>query len=120
MPTCVPSITKNPLVRFPSTWRDPVGKPLTDSAIAQYAREGAYGPAEQLKQQQRDHAKIIDGILRLGQTCQHCKDAIGQYMRFSYLPCAGYYCNACREDFKHEEQKKREARRKYHRIDAFE
>lgn len=110
----------NPRARVPSSWRDPIGKPLTDSIIRQYAREGVYGPDEQRKQQAIDHANIVDGVLRLGQQCQGCKDAIGQYMRFSYLPCAGYYCNTCREGYKHAREEERKARLRYWDAKTFE
>ena len=122
MPVVVPTITKDPLVHLPSTWKDPIGKPLTDSAIEQYAREGFYGPDEKAKQLARDHARIVAGVLMLARLCELCKDGktLGQFMNFSYLPRAGYYCNSCREAFKHEKEAKRIARLKRRSIDAFD
>src|SRR6267378_8701171 len=103
MPTVIPTITKNPHVRFPSTWQDAIGKPLTDSAIRQYAREGFYGPDEKRRQESRDRARVIEGILMLARPCERCKDnkTLGDFMRFSYLPKSGYFCNSCREHYKH-------------------
>ncbi len=122
MPELIPTVTKNPHIRFPSTWKDPRGKPLTDSAIRQYARKGLYGPDEQRKQQARDKAVIRAGIVMLAQLCQNCKDnkTLGAYMNFSYLPKAGYYCDTCRTHFKDEKENAEQERRKWHSIHAFE
>jgi hypothetical protein len=122
MPTTIPTITKNPHVRFPSTWRDAIGKPLTDSQIRQYAREGFYGPDEKQKQLARDHAKIVEGVLMLARPCETCKDnkTLGSFMRFSYLPKAGYYCDTCRADFKTTHEKAIQERRKWYSINAFD
>lgn len=120
MPTCIPTVTKDPTVRFPSTWKDPKGKPLTDSMIRQYAREGRYGPAEQQRQQMRDAARLFDGILVLGNLCLTCKKVVGTYQRFSYLPKAGHYCLKCRNEHRDEAERQREEKAKYSRLETFE
>ena len=47
-PQSLPQVTKDPFVRLPSTWRDAIGKRLTDARILKYQREGRYGEAAKL------------------------------------------------------------------------
>lgn len=119
MPEFVPTITKNPSVRFPSTWRDAIGKPLTDSAILAYIREGRYGPDLQRRQLARDHATIVQGRIILARKCCEC-DNLGNFMRFNYLPKAGYYCDHCRNVHKSEKEQAERKRRAFRDGTAFE
>src|SRR5438874_13586522 len=106
MPEFIPAVTKAK-VWFPSTWKDAIGRPLTDAAIRQYAREGFYGPDEQRRQRARDKANVVDGKVMLARPCERCADGkkLGNFMRFAYLPHAGYYCDACRTYYKKEKEK---------------
>jgi len=121
MPELIPSVTKAH-VHFPSTWRDPIGSPLADKAIEQYAREGFYGPNEQRAQLCRDKARIVNGKVMLARPCQRCNDGktLGAFMRFAYLPNAGYFCDACRNHYKKEKEKAIEAIRRWSRQEAYE
>jgi len=121
MPTLIPTVTKNPHIRFPSTWKDALGKPLTDRVIEQYIREGRYTKELQLAQLARDKANVVNGRTMLAKPCEVCKDGtLGNFMQFSYLPQAGYYCNSCREHYKHEKAIALAAKRKWHDISAFD
>ena len=121
MPECVPSVTKV-ACHFPSTWRDAIGKSLTDKAIEQYCREGFYGPDEQRKQKARDKANVVNGKVMLARPCERCADGkkLGNFMRFAYLPKAGYYCDACRTYYKKERAKAIEEIRKWSRMETYE
>lgn len=79
-----------------STWRDPIGPMLTNRRIAQHIREGWYGEGRRRKQLEKDYQRAArtDIVFR----CPGCgTDKAVRFIRYSYMPKAGYWCNACRE-----------------------
>jgi len=120
MPTLVPSVTKDPSIRFPSTWKDGKGKPLTNSIITQYIRLGRYGKDLQQRQLARDHATVVEGKVMLAKDCQECHKRLGHFMRFAYLPHAGYYCDHCRNTFKNAHKKSIVEKRKWSLTESYE
>ena len=52
----LPRVTKDPKVRLPSTWRDAIGAPLTDSMIRKYSKQGRYGE-EYIPKKKEKHDK---------------------------------------------------------------
>lgn len=95
-----PGVSHDPGVRFPSTWRQPVGKPLTSRRITELQREGYYGAALKLPPK-------VDA-----RPCLHCKSTINTWwMAYGYLPTCGVYCSLCRKAFKDEGLKAKEQRR---------
>ena len=64
-----PKVTMNEHVRLPSTWRDGIGKKLTDAAIKRYEKQGRYGEefrlarrAKMQKQQRKEKPELEDFI----------------------------------------------------------
>lgn len=91
----LPSVTKDPSARLPSTWRDPIGPLLTNRRIALRTREGWYGEAAKQAAQQRlksDQLRRYGIVMRCA-----CGRSDASYMAYSYLPQSGYYCPVCRE-----------------------
>jgi hypothetical protein len=100
------SVSMRPDCRFPSTWRDPVGKPLTNGRITRLMRDGWYGPDAK----QAVEARIArTGIIY---RCSCGQIATGFY-RFSYLPKQGNYCTLCVKRFRAERDKAKELDRKW-------
>jgi len=74
-----------------STWRDPIGKKLTNRIIANREAEGWYGPEAQEKAQ-----RTPSGSLGIVFRCLECGTRNGvHYLRHSYLPKPGDYCKRC-------------------------
>ncbi len=98
----------DPRVRMRSTWRDPIGKPLTDSAILRYMRNGRYGP--ELQRAAREAEKAVTGsVFRCD--CG-ARDEV-RYMTYSYLPRPGYFCPACRARYREGAQREKEQRKEW-------
>jgi hypothetical protein len=79
--------------RLLSTWRDPIGKPLTDRIITHRIKEGWYGEA--LKRQLLDklpYGRTHGMVDRCG--CGETKGV--KWLTFKYLPKPGFYCAHCR------------------------
>jgi hypothetical protein len=89
------AVTMDPCCRLPSTWKDEATKPLTNKAIARYMREGYYGRALQITAT-KERENRVGIVIR----CV-CGTTDGvNFMRYSYLPQAGYYCKKCRETYR--------------------
>jgi hypothetical protein len=68
---------------------------LTNRKIDSYAREGRYGPAAKRFALARQHKLMVT---RLGVVIRcPCGNEAVAFMRYGYLPQAGYYCGICRE-----------------------
>jgi hypothetical protein len=94
----VPAINMNPSARFPSTWRESKGKPLTDKAIEKYRRQGRY-------------AEFLKLPPKLGKPCVKCGTREETTKRsYAYLPVAGHYCDKCLDSFRDERDKAKEFR----------
>ena len=65
-----------------SSWRDPIGKVLTNAAITKWEKLGFYG-AE----------RAANHILY---PCVECKRTPAVFFRNRYLPTPGFYCLNCR------------------------
>lgn len=70
------------VVPIRSTWRDPVGKKLTNAIIRKWEKLGFYGKE-----------RAANYILY---PCMECKRTPAVYFRNRYLPTPGFYCLACR------------------------
>ncbi len=112
----LPTIPMDSSLHFRSSWREPIGKPLSNRAIAEYARLGRYGP----EAQRRAKASHIDRATgRIIQCCgaQIVADSSGKpvrivcnsvevkFLRWNYLPKSGYYCKACVARYREESNK---------------
>ena len=55
----LPTVTKDPTVHLPSTWRDAIGKKLTNAKISRYQKQGRYGEdyKPEDKKQKRERLK---------------------------------------------------------------
>lgn len=108
----LPTVTKDPRVRFPSTWRPAIGKPLTNHAITKYARLGRYGKEAQLQAlaTRSKHVQLLDKAL-----CCHCgQPHVGnRFLRFFYLPKTGVYCPLCLAKLREERDKDRSQSREW-------
>ena len=91
----VPSVTMDPSVYLPSTWRNPIGALLTSRRITQYMREGRYGKEAQAAASQSKSLK----------PCAKCGSEHASFLRFSYLPHAMWCCHLCREAFRSDHEK---------------
>lgn len=92
-----------------STWRQAIGKPLSNAAIARYAREGRYG----LRLQQIfRRLKHDDGLVH---RCA-CGSNETRYLRFSYLPCKGWYCLRCVAAYRAKRDHEAEADRRFNEL----
>lgn len=102
-------VNLDPDVRFPTGWKMPVGKPLTNARIAFYAREGRYGKAAQdvaLKK-----VTVRNGIVL---RCCQCQSSINvKYLRWSYLPNPGHFCAKCVAVLKDARDREREQEKKF-------
>ena len=76
-----------------STWRDPIGKPLTDRRILNRMKEGWYGPeAKRVALLKERKTGLPEGVIA---RCQ-CGELRGvQYYSYSYLERHGFYCKTC-------------------------
>jgi len=81
-----------------STWRDPVGKKLTNGMIRKWERLGFYGKE-----------RAANYILY---PCHDCRCTPAVYFRNAYLPAPGYYCLSCRAKHRtaHEQEKANETK----------
>lgn len=79
-----------------STWKDPIGKRLTDALIRKWEKLGAYG-----KERQANHILY---------PCRECKATPAIYYRNRYLPEPGFYCLSCRAKHRtaHEQEELKE------------
>ena len=64
-----------------STWKQPVGKKLTDALIRKWEKLGYYGEAVQSNY--------------VVQRCCECDKKGAIYYRWKYLPTPGFYCLSC-------------------------
>lgn len=89
-----------------STWKDPIGKPLTNRRIAFYQREGRYGR----EAQERALASCVDVNGFVNRCCEPgCNTYINvRWCTFLYLPKVGYYCPKCRQKHRNEALKEKE------------
>lgn len=105
-------VTMDPHAHLPSTWRgDHATKPLTNRAIARYAREGRYGKALQLRVAKADeHRATKVGIV------YRCACGASQgvrYLRYGYLPQPGYWCPKCQAVHRATRDKEQELHRQF-------
>lgn len=93
--------------RIKSTWRDPIGKPLTDRLINKRAKEGFYGlAAKQAALNKTENKGFVD-------RCQ-CGEWRGiKWLDFSYLPKPGFYCHSCRLIEKSRGEKRKEIEKQF-------
>lgn len=109
----VPRVTMQPWVRFPSTWRDPVGKLLTNRRIHQLQLEGRYGPEAKRLAEEREKARQ-GKIVRLGGRIYSC--SCGETLRvrllgYAYLPSLGWWCPKCVTLWRDKRDRERERER---------
>lgn len=94
-------VTMDTTARLPSTWRNGIGKTLTNRRIAEYQREGRYGSGLLLPPV--DDAK----------PCCQCKSTINtRQCGFEYLPKSGVYCKKCLAGWRVERDQKAELRKR--------
>ena len=93
-----------------STWRtEGSGKALTNRRIAQYQREGWYGPAA------RERALKVSRTMR-AHAVFRCKCGVSEEVRFltySYLPQSGYYCPRCLAQYRRQRDLEKELKARY-------
>ena len=94
-------VTMDPHVHLPSTWRDALGKPLTNAAIARYAREGWYGP-----EVKKDFDRAHNGIVH---RCK-CGSDTTRFAAYPYLPGEGYWCKRCIGFYRSQREKEQRLR----------
>lgn len=90
----------DPLAHLPSTWRQGIGKVLTNKRIIEYQREGRYGSALVLPP--------IKGPQCLG--CQTTSNT--RRYNYEYLPQAGAWCKVCLDGHRVVRDKDRELKKK--------
>jgi hypothetical protein len=93
-----PSVTMDPSAYLPSTWRMAKGALLTNHRITHYTRLGFYGKDAQEK-----------ATKRLGLRPCSCDSKQSAFMRFSYLPQSGWYCELCRLKYRANHEKVEQA-----------
>lgn len=69
-----------------SGWKPPIGKPLTNTIIARYQREGVYGEHERLKAIARYKAGVTPGHI---ERCACGSDAVITFKR------GKFWCSRC-------------------------
>lgn len=109
MSESIPTVTKDPPVRFPSTWKSAIGKPLTNARITHWAKQGRYGPT----MQQTALAKEKRVVRLLDKdSCTLCGRVTkeNRYLRYFYLPKSGVYCPVCLATLRQERDKEKEQR----------
>lgn len=86
------------LGRIRSTWRDPIGKPLTDRRISALMKAGYYGKE----------------FIIPGKICESpgCGRDTTRLVGYAYLPKKGYYCDVCLDRYREEHKQELELRRK--------
>ncbi len=77
----------DPHVRLKSTWKDAIGRPLTDRAIVAYARLGYFKGRLTLRQPTAAASFIVN---RCG-----CGSLDAVWRTYAYLPKPGFYCSRC-------------------------
>lgn len=88
------------LGHIPSTWRDPIGKLLTNRRINQLIREGYYGPTMKLPPPTRGK-------------CLGCGGFSGtKYVTYNYLPSWGIWCPGCIDKIRREIELEKELNRR--------
>lgn len=103
----VARVTMDEHAYLPSTWRQAIGKRLTNRRIAEYQREGKYGT--ELKLPPLEH----------GRPCVGCKTKVNtRYFDYDYLPTAGVYCKNCRLRHRDARDKEREQRARLREVRA--
>lgn len=81
----------DPHIPLRSSWRDAIGKPLTNGIIRNRTKQGFYG--EEAKLIALKHVEAKTGFI---ERCT-CGQKLGvKFLKFKYLPKPGYYCDACR------------------------
>lgn len=103
-----PSLNENSRSNWP---RHPTLGPLSNRKIAEYAREGRYGPTIrniELAKQHRVMVNRLGVIIRCG-----CGAEAVAFMRFGYLPKSGYYCTLCREKYRADAEKEKGERKRW-------
>lgn len=86
----IPTVTMDAGCRFPSSWREAIGTPLTNAAIQRHMRNGWYGRERQL---------IAIGQLEqqtgIVHRCVTCDQIAGKHYKYAYLTKPGFYCPSC-------------------------
>lgn len=88
-------VPKDPCLHIRSTWRDPIGVPLTNRRILNRTKEGWYGETAKLAALKKIKLStpVKSGFV---ERCE-CGTQLGvSYLSFKYLPKPGFYCPACR------------------------
>lgn len=94
-------VTMDPRAHLPSTWRDAIGKPLTDRRIKFYQSQGRLGGGS-----------IMTLPPVTGPRCCSCQGVSNVKRRdYSYLPKAGYWCELCLERERNSRDKDKELAR---------
>lgn len=95
----LPKVLMSPSCYLPSTWRDPIGPVLTNRAIIKRALEGWYGPVAKLR---AEKSKAIVGgrVIKCQGLCNGDNNATMGFLKWSYLPKAGYYCATCTKAYR--------------------
>ncbi len=89
----VPGPCSNAPIR--STWRDAIGKPLTNRSIARYQNEGKLGGTP--KQRSEPKSFVVF----------RCACGVKEEVRFltyKYLPNSGYYCPRCLAQYRRQKE----------------
>ena len=116
----VPERPKDEHSRLPSTWRQPIGKELTDRVIFQRALEGWYGVEWKNRALATQRIKAAKRLLLTPsgrvETCA-CGETQGvTYRRWSYLPKPGLYCRLCIARYQGERDKEANQRARWREL----
>ena len=103
-----PSINMDPSTHLPSTWKGPIGRPLTNRRINQYAAEGRYGP--QAKEKARAKMVTRSGIVL---RCECGASENIRYLKWSYLPKRGWYCLLCVSKYQQERDREEQLKNRW-------
>lgn len=101
-------VSHDPRCRFPSTWRDPIGKPLTNARIRALQRDGWYGQEVKAALERKAIHRSPGIIFR----CACGAVAKGHYA-YLYLPKPGDYCAICLLRYRTAAKKERELDRQF-------
>src|SRR6266850_1302765 len=92
-----------------STWKDAIGKTLTNRRIAKLMLEGHYGPVAREKQLKRGEFRATKGLI-FRCACGSTKDV--RYLRYAYLPKPDNYCPICLAQHRNEKDRELELARR--------
>lgn len=96
-------VPMDPHIHLRSSWRDAIGKPLTNGIIRNRIKQGFYGEEAKLVEFKKVESKT--GFI---ERC--CVEACGQklgvrFLKFKYLPKNGFYCEVHRALFREQSAK---------------